>query len=200
MNLPLKRLSLYSSGVGFFEHSGKLTSASTINLSYKKDAVNDALKSLAVNDPASDFPAVRYALSSAMEDTLKSFKIDLSAEPGIADILNSQRGAEIEIMTPSSLKGRILSVEKRKTVTVSGAAAEEDWFSLVTAEGIKSIAVKDIASFVFTSQDINDDLNRALDQLLSIKNTETRELVLSLPGKRKADYFLWAGSDGFRDC
>ena len=143
MNLPLKRLSIYSSGVDFFEHSGKMDSAASINLSFKKEAINDALKSLAVNDPESAFPSIQYALSSSMEEALKSFKIDLSGNPGIADILRSQRGAEIEIFAPSSIKGCILGVEKRKITEASGAGAEEDWFSLVTSEG------EDLTVFAF---------------------------------------------------
>ena len=182
MNLPLKKIFIYSSGVGFFEHSARLDSAASISFSFKVDAVNDALKSLAVNDPASEFPAIRYALSSAMQDALKSFRIDLSEKSGITDILKSQRGAEIEVMAPTAIKGRILSIEKREAISTSGTAAKEDWFSLVTQTGIKSIAVKDISSFVFTDKELKDDLNRALDQLLSIRNTETRELVLSLGG------------------
>ena len=187
MNIPLKKLSLYSSGVGFFEHSAALDAAADIKLSFKADAVNDALKSLAVNDPASQFPAVRYALSSAMQDALKSFKVDLSGSPGIAEILMAQRGAEIEVTAPTPIKGRILSVEKREIVSAAGNGAEEDWFSLVTAAGIKAIAVKEVSAFVFTDKELNDDLNRALDQLLSMKNRETRELVLSLPGDKSRD-------------
>ena len=46
-DLPLKRIALLSSGVGYFEHSGNISAAAAeILLPFDSGAVNDALKSL----------------------------------------------------------------------------------------------------------------------------------------------------------
>jgi hypothetical protein len=185
--LPLKRLSLFSSGVGFFEHSGTVngsaSSPARINLPFSAAAVNDALKSLTVSDPASDFPTVRYAASSALAEALRSLKIDLSGNPGIGEILNSLKGAELEIAAPSPISGRIMGVEFRETgLAFTGNETYEAYLSLFTAQGIRVIAIKDISSFTFKDDSLNADLSRALDLLMETRDREKRNLLLTLPG------------------
>jgi hypothetical protein len=190
--LPLRRLALFSSGVGFFEHSGTITSSpALITLPFSTEAVNDALKSLAVNDPASDFPTVRYASSSALWQTLRSLKIDLSGNPGIGDILNSLKGAELEISAPSPLSGRIIGVESRpRALSFGGEGAEELRLSLFTSQGIRSVPIGDIVSFSFGDEKINADLNRALDLIMNSRDERNRSLLLTLPGAGVRDVSL----------
>ncbi|MBL9080682.1 MAG: hypothetical protein JNK76_02690, partial [Planctomycetales bacterium] len=49
-SLPLKRIVLFNSGVGFFEHGGEVTGDATVDLKFKVDDVNDLLKSLVPQD------------------------------------------------------------------------------------------------------------------------------------------------------
>jgi len=49
-NLPLKRVVLFSSGVGFFEHSGAVNGNAKVELQFKVGQVNDLLKSMVVED------------------------------------------------------------------------------------------------------------------------------------------------------
>ena len=187
-DLPLKRLSLFSSGVGFYEHSGRITSTRTspfeLKLPFSLGAVNDALKSLIINDPLSDSPAVRYPSSDTLYQTLKSLAVDLSGNPGIPEILNSLKGAELEAAAPTPIRGRIIGVENQnRGISPIGIESYEPCLSLFTPQGIRSIAIKDIASFSFTDEKINDDLNRALDLLMGSRDWETRELLVSLPGE-----------------
>ncbi|MDR2768701.1 MAG: hypothetical protein LBB82_10300 [Treponema sp.] len=108
MELPLKRIALFSSGVGYFEHSGEAEKPEEFSLSFKSDAVNDVLKSLTINDPASDFPAVSYSSPESIEEALQSLKVGFSSERrgGLLDILDSLRGVEIEVSRPAPVLGR----------------------------------------------------------------------------------------------
>ena len=49
-DLPLKRVVLFSSGVGFFEHSGEIDGDRTIEMRFDTAAINDLLKSMVVQD------------------------------------------------------------------------------------------------------------------------------------------------------
>lgn len=189
VELPLRRIALLSSGVGYFEHSGTLNSPAQINLPFDAWAMNDVLMSLVINDPASDSPAVRYAAQDSLWRALRSLRIDLSGFPGVAEILNSQRGAEVEVSAPSPIQGRIIGVEQRAvSVPFHGPQhfpmhpSFEAWLSLFTPQGIRAIAVRDIASFRFIDERLNADLNRALDLLLTYRDTEVRDLMISLNG------------------
>ena len=199
-DLPLRRIALFSSGVGFFEHSGTINSSPSsqagILLPFDAAAVNDALKSLVINDPAGGgttgaSPSVRYASQDTLGRTLKSLKIDLSGSPGIGEILNGLKGAELEVSAPASIRGRIIGVEYRqKGTAVDGDGydfppvkpAEEAWLSLFTSQGIRAINVKDIASFRFIDEKINADLNRALDLIMASRDENNRNLLVTLGG------------------
>jgi hypothetical protein len=52
-NIPLKKLSLYSSGTAFFEHSITVDGKTVLVLPFQYGALNDVLKSLTVKDPGS---------------------------------------------------------------------------------------------------------------------------------------------------
>ena len=187
-DIPVVKVALYSSGVGYFEHTGSVSGNVTAVLPFNLSAVNDVLKSLVITDPGSTSPSVMYPASDTLAKTLKSLKIDLSGKPGIAEILDGLRGAERQVNVPALVTGRIIGVETR---VVSGANPDgegalpvmESYLSLLTKEGIRVFALKEISSFGFTDKKISEDLARALDLLLSSRDAETRILEVNLPGK-----------------
>ena len=116
--LPVRRIALFSSGVGYFEHSGSVSGSANLTLTFEVTAVNDALKSLVINDPGQGAsPSVSYPSEDTLARTLQSLGIDLSRNPGTAEIFAAQRGAEIEVSAPNPISGRILGVERRSAVS-----------------------------------------------------------------------------------
>ena len=49
-SLPLSKISLYSSGVGYFQHDGTVNSRTQLDLRLHTNQINDMLKSLVVQD------------------------------------------------------------------------------------------------------------------------------------------------------
>jgi hypothetical protein len=207
--LPLRRLSLYSSGVGYFEHRGTLPASAAdgtggsigsegpaITLPFHISAVNDALKSLVVtvDSPAAGAStnadnalsvSVSYPSEETLFRTLRSLKIDLSGGQGIADILRNLTGEELEVTAPSPIRGRILAVEHRagqRNSLLDIITENEIFLSLYTANGIRVINLKDIGTFSFIDEKINADLKRALDLIMTARDVETRELRVNIPG------------------
>jgi hypothetical protein len=177
--LPLRRITLFSSGIAYYEHSGALNGGALLSIPFKTGAINDALKSLVVNDPASADPLVSYQSEQTLPETLRSLAIDLSDEPDTARILSRLRGAEVEIAAPAAVSGRVLGVEYRVS---ADAAAAEPWLSLYTAEGLRLFNLKEISSLRFKDPRLNEDLGRALDLIMDFRNSDTRNLLVSLPG------------------
>ena len=183
--LPLRRLSLFSSGVGYFEHQGTVNGPAGITLPFPVEAVNDALKSLTISDPASTSPQVSYPASDTLFRTLGSLKIDLSGNPGIPGILENLRGEELEVFTPNPIRGRIVAVENSRMppdLRTGLPAGTETYLSLASPQGIRVINLKDITSYAFTRAAINADLERALDLLMESRNNGSRNLTISLNG------------------
>ena len=49
-DLPITNVSLFSSGVGYFERTGLVQDTAAIQLSFKPDQINDLLKSMVLLD------------------------------------------------------------------------------------------------------------------------------------------------------
>jgi len=193
--LPLKRLALFSSGVGYFEHQGDVSGTgdapAEIPLTFSTGAVNDALKSLTIIDPVSSSPSVHYPSEETLYRTLRSLSIDLSGNPGLPDILNSLRGEEVEVSVPNPVTGRIVGVVyQQRGFNSLGNPVNEPRLTLFTPQGLQSMALGDVSAFSFKDDRINRDFTRALDLLRSSRNNDTRSLLVSLPGQGKRSVTL----------
>ena len=186
--LPVTKISIFSSGLAYYEHTGTLNGQTVINLPFKANAVNDALKSLVINDPASANPAVSYQSEQTLLQTLRSLKIDLSDNPDMASILSRLRGAEVEISVPSAVSGRIVGIEYRIRLNPMGEEALDPWLSLYTEQGLQLFNLRDINALKFKDPQLNSDLTRALDLIAASRNSDSRDLTVNLPGSgsRKA--------------
>jgi len=180
--LPVTKITIFSSGLAYYEHSGTLNGPVVINLPFKAEAVNDALKSLVLNDPASANPSVSYQSEQTLLQTLGSLKIDLSHSPDMAGILSGLRGTEIEISAPGPVSGRIVGIEYRPQTAASGGVTHDPWLSLYTDQGIKMFNLKDIGTLNFRDPQVGEDLKRALDLIVLSRNSRSRDLTVNLPG------------------
>jgi hypothetical protein len=181
-NIPLKKVVILTSGLAYYEHSGSINGQAGVNLPFKLETVNDALKTLVISDPSSSNPSVTYQSSNTLIQTLRSLNIDLSDMPGIAAILSKLIGAEIEIASPTAYTGRITSVEYRQIMNANGMMTNEPWLILRTKDGLLSFNIKDISSIKFKDSAIEKDLDRALDLIAASRNTLSRQLLVNLPG------------------
>lgn len=190
IDLPVTKVVLFSSGVGYFEHRGTVTGDALVALPFRSDEVNDALKSLVVWDigsggsrksvDAAHSPSVSYPSEESLDRALKGFRIDLSGSPRIADMLARLRGAELAVDAPDTLSGKIVSVESRQSG--KDGAIQMPWLILETKNGIRAISLNDIVAFRFADPRISEDFDRALALIHSTQDTLRRVLELRLPG------------------
>ena len=181
-DIPLKKVTLYSSGVAHYMHEGTVSGSGNIELLFSPAQINDVLKSLVVTDPGAKNLAVNYQSEDTLRKTLESLKIDLSAATTLYDILKAQKGAEVELFTPHQITGKILSVDKN-----SSKETDSFFISLAAKDGIHLIAFSDIQSFKFTDARRNEDLNTALALILdaSAKNRKKLDIKIDAQGERK---------------
>ncbi len=91
--LPITRVVLFNSGVGFYEHNGKIDGTRRVELKFRTEDVNDLLKSIVLQDlGGGQVSAVTYKAREPLAHTLKTFRIDLTQNPTLADLL--EQGAE----------------------------------------------------------------------------------------------------------
>src|SRR5262245_61711906 len=109
VELPLKQLVLFTSGVGYFQRDGEVNGSARLELQFDAKDVNDLLKSLVLRDfDGGSVASVTYASRDPVTKTLKSFAIDLTGDPALAQILAQARGEQVQV---GALTGTIVGVE-----------------------------------------------------------------------------------------
>jgi len=179
--IPLNRVVILTSGLTYYEHSGFVDGSVSLILPFKFNAVNDALKTLIVNDPSSPNPSVSYQSENTLFQTLRSLKVDLSDMPDLANILLRLRGVEVEVTSASVYRGRITGIEHRMAANTGFSVMTEPWLLLNTGGRLMSINLNDISSIRFLDPAIEHDLNRALDLIAASTNNNSRHLIVNLP-------------------
>ncbi|UTD03511.1 DUF4139 domain-containing protein [Treponema socranskii subsp. buccale] len=186
--VPLKNVTLYSSGVAYYEHEGEASGASRIGLSFTPEQINDVLKSLIVSDSAAKNISVAYQSEDALRKILESLSVNLSEVSDLADILYAQRGAEIEVATGEKAAEKIVG----KILTVDRCERESggDTLSLLASDGVHIIPFKEIKSFRFTDPKRGEDLNTALSVLLRSSSASKKNLSILIDAAGKRDVRL----------
>lgn len=182
--LPIKRVVMYTSGVGFFERGGKVKDDATIELRFGTRDINDLLKSLVLEDlDGGQVTTVSFSGHNPVGQTLKTFSIDLTGDPSLADLLRQVRGEQVRISGPNVLEGRILGVEQRQQIGEHGAAATWDVLTLLTENGMQAVRLDAAQSVRLLDEKLNAELNEALGLLAQARSTDKKTVTLRCAGK-----------------
>ena len=188
-DIPVTRVVLFSSGVGYFEHNGTIEGDATAKLMFKTEQINDILKSMVVLDKAKDSTAiVNYASRDPLLRALKSFAVDISGNPKLSDLLKQLRGAEVIIEAPAEVSGKILGVEMRhKKVTADGTTTifTETILNLVTPGGIRAVPMSTVGNLTLKDKKLAEELNKALALLITSHDTQRKPVEIRFKGKGK---------------
>jgi hypothetical protein len=178
--LPLSRVVLFSSGVGYFQREGTVEGNASVELSFRTSEINDLLKSLVLRDlDGGQVTGVNYASRDPVARTLRSFAIDLTGDPDLAGVLAQARGEPLEVTTSETARGTLLGVEKRP----AGEGLEETWLNLLSERGLRSIPLSQVREVRFLNEELDRELRAALDLLAQSHSQDRKRVVLGFTGK-----------------
>ena len=183
VELPVTRVALFSSGVGYFECDTAVTDDATAQLSFRTEQVNDILKSLVVQDfGGGSVGVVRYASQEPIQRTLSTYGVDIARMESLADLLAQLRGEPIELTGPRSLRGTIFNVEWRPAPS-GDKTYQVAIVTLLTDEGLQQVPLEDIKSFKLQNPKVAADLQAALATLATQHDADQRPVTLRFTGK-----------------
>jgi hypothetical protein len=192
VNLPITRVVLLNSGVGYFSRSGEIEDDARVDLTFPEADINDLLKSMVLEDFGKGrISAVSYDSREPIARTLSSFAINLNGNPTFANIVSQMRGERIEVQVsptatnqPGKLTGTIVGVEKQK-VPAGATTTDVDVLNMWCAEGVRAIKFGDIQSLKFTNPIIESEFRRALDVLALSHDSQKKAVQLHFAGAGK---------------
>ncbi|PON18212.1 hypothetical protein C2W62_09140 [Candidatus Entotheonella serta] len=182
--LPLTKIVLYTSGVGYFQREGNVEGNQRLSLRFKTDDINDLLKSLVVQDlSGGQVAAVAYDSRDPIRKALKSFAIDLTDNPGMGALLQQLRGEPIELAAPGLVKGTIIGVEtKQEAVGKDRKVVNTDYLNVLTADGFRSLALHQIQRLSLLNPQLEGELHQALAVLAAGHDTQKKTVVFDFTG------------------
>ena len=177
---------MFSSGVGFFEHDGDVTGNTHVDLRFNVNDINDLLKSMVLQDfGGGKISTVTYESKDPITKTLKTFAIDLTNQPTLADLLKQIRGESVQVEAPQPITGKIVGVERRKIRVDKDETIDEDYLNLLTAEGLRSISLATVSRTKLINEKLNSELQQALAVLATGHDTDKKTVTLHFLGNGK---------------
>lgn len=180
--LPVTRVALFSSGVAYLEHTGSVTGDTDLKLWFPKEAVSDVFKSMIVNDfDMGRIAGVELTANAPLERTLGSFRIDLSKDPALLDILTQLKGAEVIVAAPEPIKGRILNVEQHVTLKNETEIIVAQ-LNLYTKGMVRPILLDTITSIELADKALAAEMDAALNSLMEAADRNRKAIQIKFRG------------------
>jgi len=197
-DLDLRRVTLFSSGVGYFEREATVSGDASVELQFRTQQINDILKSLVVQDfDGGSIDVVTYTPQEPLERTLASFGVDVMGNPSLIALFASLRGEPVSITGPRALEGIIYGTE---TVEVAVGDGERkiprQYLNVLTPEGLVSLDIHELQGVRLQDEKTNAELQKALAALARANDQDKKGVTIEFSGEGqrrvKASFLLEA--------
>ncbi len=182
--LPLRDVTLFTSGVAEYVHRGTLGADGTISITIPRDRMADVVRSLTVigaqGNPVRD---ISFQSGEDHRRLLQRFRIDLNEVYDMVALVNAVRGAEVEV---EQRAGRSVGG------TVVGARPAdqngEGQILLRTDDSVVTLKTSDVTSLRFQDPELDRDFSRALSILNGAAGPQAPQiLTIRMAGQPSTD-------------
>jgi hypothetical protein len=187
--LPVRHVSLYKNGVGYFQHDGRISGNQSVTIDFTTAQLNDVLKSLtAIDLNGGRIADVSYNSTAPLQQRMNTLRIPIGADTTAAQFLEALRGARVEVGSGSATSvGRLLSVE---TVTLtddsdkkSDRLITQTQISIITDAGeLRTFRLSPATGVRLLDQEVNQEVGRYLGLLASERAADVRKMTISTEG------------------
>ena len=181
--LPVRRVVLYKSGVGYFEHQGSVTGSVDVSIQFTSGQLNDVLKSLTALDlDNGQISSIGYNSVAPIEQRLAALRIPLGMRPDVLQFYNALRGARVEVRAGTTVtSGRLFGIERKPARDV--VSEPIDVLTVISNEGtVRSFVLRPNVTVRIAEQDLREDLGRYLAVVASARDQDVRRMTLAATG------------------
>jgi hypothetical protein len=182
--LPVRRVVLYKSGIGYFEHLGSVSGAADVAIQFTTAQLNDVLKSLTTLDlDGGSIANISYNSVAPIDQRLAALRLPLGDDADPLQFYNALRGSRLEVRSgTSTFEGRLLAIEQRPR-TRNGAAETVDELTLVSDDGsVKRVDLGPDVTVKLADRDVRSDVSSYLTIVGSERGDDSRRMTISTNG------------------
>jgi len=191
---PLRRVTLYKHGVGYFERQGKVTGDQQVSFSFDPAQMNDVLKSLVVLDLSKGkISSVTFDSTKPLDKRLEEFGISLDETDGagLTGLLGQLKGTRVEIRSGALVSaGTIIGLEKRARIQGQEKVESQELALVIDGGELRSIPLDQIRGIKLLDAKLREDLERYLSILQSTVRKNAKSLTISTTGQGERDLFV----------
>jgi hypothetical protein len=190
--LPVRRVILYKTGVGYFEHLGHVRGNEAVRIDFTSGQLNDVLQSLTVLDlNGGRISGVNYNSEAPLSERLGTLRLSLEEKTDLSKFYGALRGSRLQIRTgATTITGRLLSVE-RKTRVSGGTTLEVDLATIVSDSGeVRSIEITPAVSVQLAESDVSREVSQYLHLLASVRQEDLRRMTIATEGSGDRELYV----------
>jgi len=193
VTLPVKRVSLYKNGVGFFEQSGMVSGNELVQLSFTSAQLNDALESLTAIDLGDGkIAGAGYEVEEPLAKQISRVAPGLGPGATMMDFFRAIKGARVEVHSSAGVfVGRVFNAEVKNEPSGPGGhvgpmLVEKRYLSVISdAGGVKTFELTPTVEVKLVGQE-HEEIGRYL-QVLSADREPNSMRHLTLEDRGTGD-------------
>lgn len=180
----LKRITLSSGGVGYFDYETSVDGTTERTLSVRLDHVDDVLKSIIIRDPRANSTSIRLAGREPLKQVFRSLPIDRNALRSPALLLKALTGSVIRVAGTQNIEGRIVAVVPEKTRLPDGLGETlRHRVTVLTSTGLRHFVLEDTESVQFADGKIVAAIAKGLSAIEENRAQDKRVFHIRLSGE-----------------
>jgi hypothetical protein len=177
-DIPIREVTLYKSGVGYFERGGMLGPGESARLDFKALDMNDVLKSLTISGlNGSKVTGLRYDSSEPLDQKLAAFPFKVDGQASLALFLDQMRGAKVElkygseIISGTVVSGRVVKADDKQP-------EREQLVVLLDSGDLRTLDLAAASSIRFGDPKLQTQLRDYLTVVNQSRSTDKRSIYI----------------------
>ncbi len=184
-DLPVKQVTLYKHGIGYFERAGTVPAGEEVRLDFKNTDMNDVLKSLIVFDAnGGKISGIRYDSNATLEQQLEKYPFTIGSNQMLSAFLDRIKGAHLEINVGDGKQtGMILSARSIATGGRDNREIVNEQVTLLLDSGaIASFDLAGVRSMQLLDPHLQEQLKQYLTTIAQANSKDKRSIYVDSNG------------------
>jgi len=184
-DLPVKQVTLYKHGIGYFERAGAVAAGEEVRLDFKNTDMNDVLKSLIVFDAnGGKISGIRYDSNATLQQQLEKYPFTIGANEMLSHFLDRIKGAHLEVNVGDGKQTGII-LGARSIVTGGRDSREissEQVTLLLDSGAIASFDLAGVRSMQLLDPHLQEQLKQYLTTIAQANSKDKRSVYIDSSG------------------
>jgi len=176
--MPVRAVTLSNAGLIQLERAGRLAPDQPARFRVPLEDVDDVLKSLLVRDPGGRVEGVRLPAQDLAAEAFRGLPLRPEDLTGRLPLLRALRG---QAVTAGGVPGRLVDAEDVEA-DEGGRRVPALRISLVTAEGLRSLILREGEGVTLNDAALAARVRRAAEAVAAASSADTREVEVRLTG------------------